>query len=213
MLEWYRVGWDHRALMRETAELIREALAVVGRSVHVRATTYRALFIDTVCIDPFKDAEAAVRAALDGVAIDPDGLGRDDWLDLVFTHRIQPGFARDELLLVHDYPASQCALAKIRADDPPVAERFEAYLGQIELANGYHELTDPIEQRARFGRDHALRTHRGDPLPPLDERLLAALGCGLPDCAGVAMGVDRLLLAMLDADAIATCLAFPFPRA
>ena len=213
MLEWYRVGWDHLALMRETAGLIRAALAVVGRGVRVRETTYRELFVGTLGIDPFADEEAALRAALEGVAIDPDGLGRDDWLDLVLTHRIQPGFARDELLLVHDYPASQCALARIRADDPPVAERFEAFLGPIELANGYHELTDPIEQRARFERDHALRRQRGDPLPPLDERLLAALEYGLPDCAGVAMGVDRLLSAMLDADVIATCLAFPFPRA
>ncbi len=213
MLEWYRVGWDHRPLMRETAELAGAALALVGRMARVRETTYRALFIDALGIDPFMAKESALRMALDGIVIDPAGLRRDDWLDLLVTHRIQPTFANDELLLVHDYPASQCALAKIRADDPPVAERFELYLGQIELANGYHELTDAIEQRARFGRDHALRAHLGDPLPPLDESLLAALGHGLPDCAGVAMGVDRLLGAMLCTDTIGTVLAFPFDRA
>jgi lysyl-tRNA synthetase class 2 len=213
MLEWYRVGWDHRRLMREATELVGAALALVGRIVRVRETTYRALFIDTLAIDPMTDGEDALRGGLAGIAIDPSGLRRDDWLDLLLTHRIQPAFARDELLFVHDYPASQCALAKIRADDPPVAERFELYLGPVELANGYHELTDASEQRARFERDHALRTQRGDPLPPLDEHLLAALHHGLPDCAGVALGVDRLLAAMLDAETIAAALAFPFDRA
>jgi lysyl-tRNA synthetase class 2 len=213
MLEWYRVGWDHRRLMRETADLVGAALALVDRTTHVRETTYRALFLDTLGIDPMRDDEASLRAALDGTAIDPFGLRRDDWLDLLLTHRIQPAFRRDELLLVHDYPASQCALAKLRAGDPPVAERFELYLGPVELANGYHELTDAAEQRTRFERDHSLRAQRGDPLPSLDERLLAALAHGLPDCAGVAMGVDRLLGAMLGTEAIAATLAFPFDRA
>jgi len=213
MLEWYRVGWDPRRLMRETSELACAALALVDRTAHVRETTYRALFADTLGIDPMLDDEAVLRAALEGIAIDPSGLRRDDWLDLLLTHRIQPAFRRDELLLVHDYPASQCALAKLRAGDPPVAERFELYLGPVELANGYHELTDPAEQRARFERDRSLRAQRGDPLPPLDEHLLAALAHGLPDCAGVAMGVDRLLGAMLGSDAIAATLAFPFDRA
>jgi lysyl-tRNA synthetase class 2 len=213
MLEWYRVGWDHRHLMREASELVGAALALVGRAVGVRETTYRALFRDALGIDPMLDAESALRAPLADIAIDATDLRRDDWLDLLLTHRIQPSIARDELLLVHDYPASQCALAKIRVDDPPVAERFELYLGPIELANGYHELTDAAEQRARFERDHALRNQRGDPLPPLDERLLAALESGLPDCAGVALGVDRLLSAMLDADTIAATLGFPFDRA
>ncbi len=213
MLEWYRVGWDHRRLMRETAEIAGAGLALVGRSVRVRETTYRALFRDTLGIDPMLDAESVLRARLADITIDATDLRRDDWLDLLLTHCIQPGFARDELLLVHDYPASQCALAKIRVGDPPVAERFELYLGTVELANGYHELTDAGEQRARFERDHALRTQRGDPLPPLDKRLLAALEHGLPDCAGVALGVDRLLTAMLDADTIAATLAFPFSRA
>ncbi|HEV2606540.1 MAG TPA: EF-P lysine aminoacylase EpmA [Xanthomonadaceae bacterium] len=213
MLEWYRVGWDHRRLMRETSELVCAGLALVDRAAHVRETSYRALFVDTLGIDPMGDDEAVLHAALDDIRIDPSGLQRDDWLDLLLTHRIQPAFQRDELLLVHDYPASQCALAKIRADDPPVAERFEMYLGPVELANGYHELTDAAEQRARFERDHSLRVQRGDPLPPLDERLLAALGHGLPNCAGVAMGVDRLLGAMLGTDTIAATVSFPFDRA
>jgi lysyl-tRNA synthetase class 2 len=199
--------------MHETAELVIAALALVDRTARVRETTYRDLFTDVLGIDPLRAEDAALRAPLDGIAIDPSGLGRDDWLDLVLTHRIQPAFARDEILIVHDYPASQCALARIRPSDPPVAERFELYLGPVELANGYHELTDAAEQRERFQRDLALRTRRNDALPSLDERLLAALENGLPDCAGVALGVDRLLGAMLDADTIASILAFPFDRA
>ncbi|MBS0212872.1 MAG: EF-P lysine aminoacylase GenX [Proteobacteria bacterium] len=213
MLEWYRVGWDHRRLMRETAELVCAAVALVGRSVRVRETTYRGVFVDALGIDPLRADEASLRAPLDGIVLDPAGLERDDWLDLLLTHRIQPQFDGDELLLVHDYPASQCALAKLRAGDPPVAERFELYLGTVELANGYHELADAAEQRARFLRDRERRAGRGLVEPPLDERLLAALGAGLPDCAGVALGVDRLLAAMLGVERLADVLAFSFDRA
>lgn len=213
LLEWYRVGWDHRRLMREATEMVCAALELVGRSVRVREATYSELFQHALGIDPMRDAESALRAPLAAIGIDATDLRRDDWLDLLLTHCIQPTFARDELLLVHDYPASQCALAKIRPGAMPVAERFELYLGPVELANGYHELTDANEQRTRFERDHALRTRRGALLPPLDEHLLGAMAHGLPDCAGVALGVDRLLVAMLDADAIAATLAFAFERA
>jgi lysyl-tRNA synthetase class 2 len=113
---------------------------------------------------------------------------------------------------VYDYPKSQAALARIRQGDVPVAERFELYLGPIELANGYRELNDPVEQRERFQRDLSRRAKRGTAQPPLDERLLASLPA-LPDCAGVALGVDRLLVAMLGSERIADVLAFPFDRA
>jgi lysyl-tRNA synthetase class 2 len=179
----------------------------------VRETTYRELFLDALGIDPLLADEATLRPALDGIRIDPEGLLRDDWLDLVLTHCIQPAFADDTIVLVHDYPASQCALARIRAGDPPVAERFELYLGRFELANGYHELVDAAEQRARFERDVARRVSRHAACPPIDERLLAALDHGLPDCAGVAMGMDRLLGVLMDADDLASTFAFPFDRA
>ena len=157
--------------------------------------------------------DVELQAALGDVVIDRQGLGRDDWLDLLMTHRIQPTFAPDNLVAVVDYPASQCALARIRSVDPPVAERFELYLGPLELANGYHELRDAGEQRTRFERDLFVRAARGSVLPPLDERLLAALDAGLPACAGVALGVDRLLMAMLETASIADVLAFDFARA
>lgn len=216
MLEWYRVGWDHRRLAEETIELVRASLLLVGRQATLQVTTYRQLFIDMLGIDPFTADLEALQAPLSQVRIDPQGLGRDDWLDLLMTHHLQPNFAADHITVVHDWPATQCALARIRPgehpQDSPVAERFELYLGSYELANGYHELNDAQEQRARFERDHRVRAARGLPLPPLDERLLASLP-QLPDCAGVAVGVDRLLMAMRGTARIADVLALDFAHA
>lgn len=219
MLEWYRVGIDHVQLAAETAELVRMALALVGREASVESVTYRDLYLRELGIDPMTAPDDALRGALGYVVIDPQGLVRDDWLDLLMTHCIQPGLSPDAILVVRDYPASQCALARIRqpehaaADEQPVAERFELYLGPLELANGYHELRDAGEQRLRFERDLVVRHGRGLHPPAIDERLLAALAHGLPACAGVALGVDRLLMAMLGTDVIADVLAFDFARA
>lgn len=217
MLEWYRVGWDHLRLVDEVADLVNAALALVGRRANLVRTTYRDLYAHQLGLDPMTASEHDLRAALGDVAIDPSGLTRDDWLDLLMTHRLQPGFSPDTLLAVIDYPATQSALARVRPGDPagdghPVAERFEMYLGPFELANGYHELNDPVEQRARFGRDGAVRQARGDGVPPCDEHLLASLHA-LPDCAGVALGVDRLMMAMVGTPRIAEVLAFDFYRA
>jgi elongation factor P--(R)-beta-lysine ligase len=213
MLEWYRVGWDHDRLMDEVVELVAAALAQVEKSVIVQKYTYRRLFIAALQIDPFEADLSQLQAALGDVQIDGRDLTRDDWLDLLLTHRIQPEFPLDRITLIHDYPASQCALAKIRNDDPPVAERFELYLGTQELANGYRELSDAAEQRVRFERDNAIRRQRGAAEVPLDENLLAALAAGMPDCAGVALGVERLLMAMLGTDDIRGVLAFGFAQA
>lgn len=212
MLEWYRSGWDHLRLAGETVELVCMALDLVGRDARVETIAYRDLYRERLGIDPMTAPEQTLREALD-VDIDPSGLVRDDWLDLLMTHRIQPLLSPDVILVAHDYPASQCALARVRMDDPPVAERFELYLGPLELANGYHELVDAGEQRARFENDLAVRASRGQSTPPIDEHLLAALAHGLPRCAGVALGVDRLLAAMLDMRELAGVLAFGFERA
>jgi lysyl-tRNA synthetase class 2 len=208
MLEWYRVGFDHRRLMRETAALVLAALASKGWSADVVETTYRDLFAG-LGIDPFDATIDALRAPLAEFGIDPAGLSRDDWLDLLITHKIQPAFPKDRITVVYDFPASQCALAKIRDG---VAERFELFLGSYELANGYHELTDPVEQRARFESDNARRRARGQREVPIDERFLDALSC-MPDCAGVALGIERLLMVLADTDDIADVIAFPFADA
>jgi len=213
MLEWYRLGWDHRQLASECAELVREALTLVKRSVTIKTVDYRTLYQQTLGLDPMRAPDAELQAALGDITINPDGLTRDDWLDLLMTHRIQPHFPADQLLILTDYPASQCMLAQIAVcDDIDIAERFELFLGPLELANGYHELRDAIEQRHRFERDLATRRTRGYLLPPVDEAFLTALPA-LPNCAGVALGVDRLLMAMLGTDNIADVLAFEFARA
>jgi elongation factor P--(R)-beta-lysine ligase len=213
MLEWYRVGWNHVRLVDEAVELTQAALALVGKRCNVHKCTYRELFARALGVDAFTAGSETLRSALGEVQVDNRGLSRDDWLDLLLTHRIQPAFPADRITVIYDYPASQCALAKIRGEDPPVAERFELYLGTYELANGYHELTDPTEQRARFVRDNVRRSARGMPPLPLDENFMAALASGMPDCAGVALGIERLLMAMMDAHDIADVLAFPFAMA
>jgi len=212
MLEWYRVGWDHHRLIEETVALVRAALGLVQRTADLRVVDYRSLYQQHLGVDPFDAPLAQLQAPLASVRIDAEGLTRDDWLDLLMTHCIQPTFDDDRMTVVHDWPASQAALARIRPGTPPLAERFELYLGAVELANGYHELNDAAEQRARFIRDHAVRAARGDVLPPLDEPLLQALP-NLPDCAGVAVGVDRLLMAMNRTTRIADVLAIDFAHA
>jgi lysyl-tRNA synthetase class 2 len=212
MLEWYRVGWDHRRLIAETVDLVRGALGLVGREARVVDCTYRDLFRVELGVDPLSDPIDALRKPLAKVRIDDAGLSRDDWLDLLLTHKLQPEFPRDRITVIRDFPATQSALARIRDDDPPVAERFEAFLGPYELANGYHELTDATEQRARFERDNARRRARGQREMPIDERLLASLA-EMPACAGVALGIERLLMCLANTDDIADVIAFPFADA
>jgi lysyl-tRNA synthetase class 2 len=143
--------------------------------------------------------------------LEPDD--RDGWLNLLHTSAVEPhlGIGRPEF--VFDYPASQAALAKLNPKDPRLAERFEVYVEGVELANGYHELADPTEHRRRFETDCRRREALGLPVPPLDERLLEALEHGLPPCAGIALGVDRLLMLAADATGIDRILSFPIDRA
>ena len=213
MLEWYRVGWDHLQLIDEAIALVQQALVLAGRTVNVYKPTYRDLFRKELSIDPLTASDDELRSVAQDIAVRDDSLSRDDWLDLLLTHRIQSSFPADRITVVFDYPPSQCALARIRPDNPPVAERFELYVGSHELANGYHELTDAAEQRARFERDNARRHARGLHELPLDENLLAAIDAGLPKCAGVALGIERLLMAMSGSDDIRDVLAFGFDQA
>jgi lysyl-tRNA synthetase class 2 len=213
MLEWYRQGWDHRRLMDEVAELLQAALRLVGREVRVVQRTHAQLFQASLGIDPHATDIATLRAALGDVDVRAEGLDRDDWLNLLLTHRIEPALHADELLMLYDFPASQAALARIRPGVPAVAERFEAYIGSVEIANGYHELRDAEEQRARFEADCGMRERRGQRVPPIDTHLIEALRHGMPACAGVALGVDRLLMVMLGATSIDEVIAFSAARA
>ena len=212
MLEWYRCGFDHHQLMDECAELVKDALHLAGRRATIREVSFRQLYQESFGFDPMTADEGELRTPLAVYGIDGAGLTRDDWLDLLMSHLIQPNIPGNRILLVYDYPPSQCSLARIRPGDVPLAERFEVFAGPLELANGFHELNDADEQRARFGRDLGQRQRRASIQPPVDERLLAALP-RLPDCSGVALGVDRLLMAMQGTERISDVLAFPFARA
>lgn len=210
LLEWYRPGFDHHHLMDEMDELMGTLL---GTSLALRMT-YREAFAGQLGVDPF----AATAAELLGLArtmglSGGTDLERDACLDFLFSLGVQPCLADRGAVLIHDFPASQAALARIRAGVPPVAERFELFVGGVELANGYHELASAGEQRSRFEAELARRRARGLAQPPVDERLLAALAHGLPDCAGVALGVDRLVMVAAGAGHIDEVIAFPLSRA
>jgi elongation factor P--(R)-beta-lysine ligase len=209
LLEWYRPGLDHHQLMDEVAALLERCLERGGW----RKVRYGALFREHLDLDPHR-APVEALAALARARLDVGelALDRDGWLDLLLSHCIEP--ALEGIVCVYDYPASQAALARVNDSGPvPVAERFECYVDGLELANGYHELTDPAEQRRRFAADNARRRAQGLAERDPDPRLLAALDAGLPACSGVALGVDRLLLAATGAGTIDAVLAFPWGRA
>ena len=215
ILEWYRVGWDVHRLMREVAALIEALLAGSRRLEAATYVSYADLMRRHAGIDPQEASIQALRRAVaDGPSpVDTSGLDRDDLLSRLFGERVEPEFASDRVTVVFDYPASQAAMAQLSASDPRTAERFEAYVGEIELANGYGELRDPAEQRQRLERDLANRRKTGRPLPPVPSRFLAALESGLPPCAGVALGFDRLLGLELGAGSIDELIPFPIERA
>jgi lysyl-tRNA synthetase class 2 len=210
LLEWYRPGFDHHRLMAEVADLVRHCLG--ERPLQKRS--YRQLFLDVLQVDPFTAAadelQDTARLHLDTGNLSGD---RDLWLDLLMSHLIEPRLAELGMCFVYDYPASQAALSQIAdVEGVSVGQRFELYVDGLELANGYCELTDPAEQRLRFERDNVRRREYGRPERPLDERLLAAMEHGLPDCSGVALGVDRLLMLVTGASDIRDVLAFDWQR-
>lgn len=215
LLEWYRPGWDYHRLMAEVAELVRTAL--LQRRLPVERIAYRDLFREGLGLDPWQaDAQALSRVAqaqgLDDAA--RLRLTRDGWLDLLLSHCLAPSLGRGRLTFVYDYPPSQALLARCQErDSGSVAERFELFLEGLELANGFQELTDAGEQRRRFTADLGARALAGQVSPPMDEAFLAALEAGLPDCAGVALGIDRLLMRRLDVGDIDAVMAFPVERA
>ncbi len=217
LLEWYRVGFDHHRLMGEVAELVSELLAGKLALAEPERLSYRELFQRHLGLDPHRTSAPALAACAERQNVPiPPGMPADDpdpWLDLLLTHCIEPELGPGRLTFVYDYPASQAALARLRPGDPPVGERFELYVNGVELANGFHELGDAEEQRRRFERENAVRQASGLPVMAVDEHLLAALGTGLPDCAGVALGFDRLAMLAAGKKSLAEVLAFPLDRA
>ncbi|MFP8966351.1 EF-P lysine aminoacylase EpmA [Pokkaliibacter sp. CJK22405] len=211
MLEWYRPGFNDHQLMDEVEALW---LAVGGQDQPSRIS-YRDAFITLVGIDPHQasiDELRALAAAHLEFAFEDER--RDTWLELLMSHVIEPELGKQGAVFVYDFPASQAALAQIAEDDfgNQVGRRFELYIRGIELCNGYYELTDAEEQRRRFAADNALRQQIDRPQLPVDEKLLAAMASGLPACAGVALGVDRLLMLLDEQTDIDQVLPFSFRR-
>lgn len=196
MLEWYRLGFDDHALMDEVGDLLSGLL-----KAPVHKCSYRELFEEHLGLDPHVASAAELeRCAHRHIDTSMDNEPRDLWMDLLFSHCIQPKLM-GAITLVYDYPSSQAALARITQDGRGqlVARRFEAFFDGMELANGYWELTDADEQARRFAADNEKRVANGQVQVNPDYRLVAALQAGLPDCAGVALGLDRLLMLMTGA--------------
>jgi lysyl-tRNA synthetase class 2 len=218
LLEWYRIGWDDNELMREVEALVQIVLATGETLTHegeaqaaepkpVRCVTYAAAFAERLGCE--LGDESGIRAGLTRLGIDvPPDLELAALTDLAFGAAVAPHFPPDSITFVHDYPADQAALARIKAQSPAVAARFELFAGGVELGNGFAELTDAAEQRRRFEAERAVRRRTGRHVPPLDEAFLAALERGLPECAGVALGLDRLVAVALELDDLGSALAF-----
>jgi lysyl-tRNA synthetase class 2 len=212
MVEWYRLGFQLKDIIADTLNAIATSLDDPRLADDAATFDYRDVFVTATGIDPLTASIAAL-----GIAADADdslisslGNERDDWLDLILTTKVIPTFSTRGLTVVQHYPASQAALARICPGSPAVADRFEVFLGSIELANGYVELTDAQTQSMRIENDQSVRKRRGQLLRPHDESLIAALQEGLPVCAGVAMGLERLHMLHNKTDDIGDVITFKF---
>lgn len=212
MLEWYRVGFDHHQLMDEMDAMLQ----LVLQCGQAERMTYQQAFLKVLGVCPLEASMAELKIAAASLGLsdiaDPED-DRDTLLQLLFSVGVEEKIGQSVPVFVYDFPASQAALAKINAQDPRVADRFEVYFKGIELANGFHELDNPTEQLKRFEEDNAKRIEMGIATQPIDHHLIAALESGLPQCAGVALGVDRLIMLSLECDHIDQVTAFPFPIA
>lgn len=211
MLEWYRVNHDHHQLMNEMDDLLK----LILNTASAERMSYQHLFLKTLHIDPLSAtvAQLADCAKQNNVNLADTLDTKDDWLQLLMSHCIEPSLGQMAPTFVYDFPASQAALARINPDDSRVASRFEVYYKGIELANGFHELQNANEQRQRFENNLTSRKQLGLTALPIDENFLAALEHGLPDCAGVALGIDRLIMLALGAEHIHDVISFDIVRA
>ncbi|MCG8583733.1 MAG: EF-P lysine aminoacylase GenX [Pirellulales bacterium] len=213
IVEWYRVG----DTMDEGTQLLSELAEALLERGPADRVSYAGAFQQQLGIDPHTaSTEQLASVAGDHSLVVPDSLSpndRDGWLDLLMAESVAPQLGSEHPTIVFDYPASQAALAKVRDGSPPVAERFELFVDGVELANGYHELTDPAELRRRNRKVNALRAADGKQALPEESQLLTAMESGLPASTGVALGFDRLLMIALGARSLADVIAFPIDRA
>ena len=209
MLEWYRPGFDLAALMAEVSALVEQLLGIQD----FRQLAYGELFQQFVGVNPHRVSTAELaRVARGRLDIQAQQMSRTDWLDLLMSHLVEPELSG--AVFVYDFPWQQASLSRIdnNAGGEPVARRFELYIDGLEIANGYHELLDAGELQRRAGLDNTQRRQCGLPEIPLDPHLLAAHQCGLPPCAGVAVGFDRLVMLKSGAASIDQVQAFSDSR-
>jgi lysyl-tRNA synthetase class 2 len=216
MLEWYRIGDNYQTGMFLLAELIRflfeERKIELGE---IGYSTYQSLFESEAGINPHSATVKELRFLCKdrNISYPQSNWGdtADEWLDLLFTELVQPTL---ESVIVYDFPKSQSQLAKIRHDEKyAVSERFELFLKGQEIANGYHEARDADELRRRFRKNRERRLAQGHSWLPIDSQLLTVMELGFPQCSGTALGIDRLLMVMLEADSIEDVLTFPIEKA
>jgi lysyl-tRNA synthetase class 2 len=215
LLEWYRIGLDHHGLMNEVEALLRHVGGDRAPIGPICRLSYREAFARHAGVDPFVATEEECRAVAVAHGLEVTAaMSRDDWLDLLIGAVVAPAFDPQSYTFVYDFPEAQAALARVRVEDGHrVAERFELFHGPVELANGFHELIDVDEQRRRFERDCRARAAAGRVQPPIDEALLGAMAVGLPRCAGVALGLDRLLCALEGLEGLDQTISFAWERA
>lgn len=209
LVEWYRLGAGYTRLMDDIESVLARLLPSRLQVEPPERLSYREAFVRHAGIDPFAASLDALRQHCGN---DAEGT-RDELLDRVAGFDVYPRLGAGRITLVHDFPAGQASLARVRPGAPPVAERVEAIVAGVELVNGFVELSDAAEQRRRFESDLEARRGQGRSCPALDERFLAALEAGLPDCAGAAMGFDRVAMLALGARSLAEVQAFPQDRA
>ncbi|MDQ7089144.1 MAG: EF-P lysine aminoacylase EpmA [Methylococcales bacterium] len=217
LLEWYRVGFNLSELMDEVALLMKTLLEPTLNLKNVIKIAYKDLFLQKTGLDALTYSPehyqnyAHNQAIPEAIALCGDDL--DLWLDFIFSHKIQPTLLGNNLYLVHSYPASQASLARINEIDSKIADRFEVFIKGLELGNGFFELADAAEQNSRFEHEISVRAKNNRPSVTKDLNFLAALEEGLPDCCGVAIGVDRLLMLLTEVTTIDDVLTFPINRA
>ncbi len=215
ILEWYRVGFDLDQLMDEVVELIHEVMPEMKEAVY--KVSYQDVFKQYTDLDPLQFCQQSYcQFAIEQKLVDAPAICADDhacWLDFLFSYVVQPALESKFLTLVYGYPAIQSSLARINPQNSLVADRFEVFIKGIEIGNGFFELADAVEQEKRFDQERWLREQRNLPQVAKDEEFLHALRSGLPDCSGIAIGLDRLLMVLSEKQSLAEVTAFPFSRA
>ncbi len=207
MIEWYRLGFNQLQLIDEVDDLLQ----LVLKTAPAQRITYRDLFTEKFNVDVFGASLSTLQNLAESLSINvhADIDDRDTWLNLIMTHAVEPELGADKPCFIYNFPATQAALARINADDPDTAARFEVYYKGMELANGFHELQNADEQRKRFEENNCKRSALQLKTMPLDELFLSALHSGLPDCSGVALGIDRLIMLALAKDTLQEVVTIP----